>query len=146
MEKLLDNLKAYILAQVNTFIAVLNTVEVPLISLTTADIITGDCDLVKYTRPNLLFINPDGIAFSDLSISDYDQTLSLDFLFVCRGSATQVLSKRVMRYAAALQELFISDLNLAGVGNMDITNGSYFDGMEGSLSTKGFMLTCTITF
>lgn len=146
MEKLLDDLKAYILAQVNTFIAVLNTVEVPLAALTAADIIVGDCDLVKYTLPNILFINPDGITFSDLTISDYDQTLSLDFLFVCRRSATPVLSKRVMRYAAALQELFISDLNLAGVGNMDISDGSYFDGMEGSQATKGFMLTCTITF
>lgn len=146
MEKLLDDLKAYILAHVNAYIATLNNVEVPLAALTTADLIVGDCDLVKYSRPNILFINPEGITFSDLTISDYDPTLSLDFLLVCRGSTTPVLAKRVMRYGAALQQLFKNDLALSGVGNMDITDGIYFDGMEGNPAIKGFMLTCNIRY
>jgi len=146
MEKLLDDLKAYILANVNPYIGILTTAGVPLVALTAADIIVGDCDLVKYTRPNILFVNPDAIRFTDLTISDYDQALSLDFLMVCRGSATSVLYPRVLRYMAALQALFIANLNLDGIGSLDLTDGSYFDGMDGNTATKGFLLSGEITF
>ena len=146
MEELLDHVKAYILAQVNPYIAELETEGVPLAALTDATIVLGDCDIMKHAGPNVLFINPDTSTFTDLTISDYDNTLQVDFLFVCRSAATGVLYKRVLRYMAALVNLFIEDQNLGGAGVIGINTQDYFDGMEGNAAIKGCLLSCEITY
>ncbi len=146
MEALLENLKAYIIANLPGHLSEIATEEIPLPDLVESTVIVGDCDIAKHSAANTLFINPDSIAFTDLSISDYEQGLSLDFLMVCRNSPPAILFKRVLRYIEALKEMFVEDLNLSGIGTIDIKTGDYFDGMEGNTSIKGFMLSCDITW
>lgn len=145
MEELLESFKAYIVAELPLYLTA-STEEVPLPDLSTSNIVIGDCDIAKHSAANTLFINPDSISFSDLSISDYEQSLSLDLLMVCRNSAPEILYKKVLRYVKALKDLFIADLNLAGIGTIDIKSGDYFDGMEGNSSIKAFMLSCEIVW
>ena len=146
MEQLLDALKAYILANLPPYLAALTTADVPLVDLAEKNVVTGDCDITKYSGANILFINPDTIHFEDLTISDYDQKITVDFLMVCRAGPTPVLYRKVLRYVAALKKMFVTDLELGGLGTVSLDTQNYFDGMEGDAGIKGCVLSCEIIF
>ena len=79
-------------------------------------------------------------------ISDYEKIFTVEFSFICRKDVPEILVERVMKYMNALLDLFISDLELAGIATVNITTLDYMDGIFGDTKIKGMALTATLTY
>lgn len=151
MEGLLDAIKAYILANIQSFLAALSTTEIPLADLEDKDIIIGDCDITSVQYPVVLFLNPGPGTFGEMTGMNGagERELELDFAFFVRGDTGGALYRKALRYSAALEALLRADLtlgNTGGLSELTLKDFSYLDGVEGNTKQKGFVITASVQF
>jgi len=112
MVNLYNNIKAFILADVNDRIEELSTEEIPLSKIQSKNIVFGSVDPLKYTANIVCAIVPDSQRNGDEELGGYVVASQFTIAFLCRGAKSETLAKQICNYAKAFRDAVDNDTSL----------------------------------
>lgn len=130
-----DDLKTWIVANTASYIAALSTVPIPLVSLTSAMVITRDFQ--EPQQSPTLWLDPLPEEVEPYTMAKYLVTAKVDaYFFVARGATESVARDQVKNYTQALLNALATHSDFFGYEERE-----YFDGVEGKADIKASKVT-----
>lgn len=147
LEKVLDGMKAYLVANLNTYLTQGDTVELDLGSIAAKNIILFDLDPDKYKYNLTITIVPESDEFEATTVDGYAASSTISIYMIHRGDTRENLYKKTIRTTAALIKCFLADPTLDGiVGDMLLQGMDYYQAIEGNEDLKGAELRLQVLY
>lgn len=150
-EETMDTLKAFILANLNTYLTAITTEKadsIPLPMPETQDIDIGYLDLDSQKKWPYLTIVPVGEDWALLTTGSDQVEAAIQITVVVGGYRESYLSAMILRYAAALRNMLSANYTLGVSGhNLEVSPEMtvlYFQEVQGQADLKACRLTIII--
>jgi len=125
----IDELSAFILANVNACIAARSTVQVPLVAITADQIYTRDYELPA--KNCTIFLDPQDETVEPITMSSFAYRLPVEILVFVQGDTEAQLRAKARAYASAVLDCITTHPDF-----MTIEARTAFDGVEGKADIK----------
>lgn len=147
-EDLLDGLKDYIIANFSTYINAIITDKSSDYALpvpTSNDVIVGYIDPEAYDNYPVIFIVPMEDKYDVLSMGSDNLEVTAAIWLVIAGYKDDTMTRQIMRYGAALRNMFRADWTLGNsVGEISTDTIHYYPEMYADSKMQGVRVTVKI--
>lgn len=136
----IDDLKDYLVANLNPFIAALSTVALPLEAITAAQVML--LELIERAQPVTLYLDDEPEEIQDLTTLTRDVTWKVNaYWFISRYGTEAAMRDRGERYARALVDCLALHPDFFGIEGRE-----FYNGVEGRPDEKASKVTLVFRF
>ncbi len=137
MQNILESLKQFLLADYNSLLEELSSVDVPLIQLTEKNICVGYIDLEKNTAAHVVSILPVQEQYEGLTLDTTEAQLQVELYIFARKASPVVLYNQLSRYGQILKEALYANPTISdAISEVKVLDMEIYFGVEGTVDTQ----------
>ncbi len=139
MELMVESLKKNILDNYGKYLDEKNTDDVPLNMVSEKNITTDDIDTNKYSSETVMFVIPELVKYTSLSMDSELVEFETDIFIALRKYPVKTLYLQALRHGDAFKKMILENSSLNNV-DFEMSSADYVQGVEGDENIKGVMV------